>query len=71
MTGIRALSGRINVPMTVRLLVGGVLVALVVTLLAWGAMRAIAAVSAAVKTSDAGKDTGTLLTGHARVPTRG
>lgn len=49
MTGIRALSGRINVPMTVRLLVGGVLVALVVTLLAWGAMRATAAVSAAVK----------------------
>ncbi len=46
---IRALSGRINVPMTVRLLVGGVLVALVVTLLAWGAMRATAAVSAAVK----------------------
>lgn len=33
MTGIRALSGRINVPMTVRLLVGGVLVALVVTVL--------------------------------------
>lgn len=33
MTGIRALSGRINVPMTVRLLVGGVLVALVVTIL--------------------------------------
>lgn len=32
-TGIRALSGRINVPMTVRLLVGGVLVALVVTVL--------------------------------------
>lgn len=33
MTSIRALSGRINVPMTVRLLVGGVLVALVVTIL--------------------------------------
>lgn len=33
MTGIRALSGHINVPMTVRLLVGGVLVALVVTIL--------------------------------------
>lgn len=33
MTSIRALSGRINVPMTVRLLVGGVLVALVVTVL--------------------------------------
>ena len=49
MTSIRALSGRINVPMTVRLLVGGVFVALVVTLLAWGAMRATAAVSAAVK----------------------
>lgn len=31
--GIRALAGRINVPMTVRLLVGGVLVALVVTIL--------------------------------------
>lgn len=31
--GICALSGRINVPMTVRLLVGGVLVALVVTIL--------------------------------------
>lgn len=35
--------------MTVRLLVGGVFVALIVTLLAWGAMRATAAVSAAVK----------------------
>ena len=35
--------------MTVRLLVGGLFVALVVTLLAWGAMRATAAVSAAVK----------------------